>query len=154
MKMVFLCASSTHSHVRAFPCLQAPMHPSKANMLHFSRSDRHVYVQSHSHLTLTAVVSRAVFLLTSPDQLILLLQIKQALADVAVELGVNIRTSCKVVRVTTTAAQGKGRQRVTGVVLESGEELAADVCVSNRCVVHVCFMCVCMCVCVCVRACV
>jgi len=61
-------------------------------------------------------------------------QVKQGLADVAVELGVKIRTSEKVVRVNTASMeQGLGsKHRATGVLLESGEELFADVVISNR----------------------
>lgn len=63
--------------------------------------------------------------------------VKNALADVAVELGVDIRTLSKVTRVNTiTGASGK--PQVTSVELESGDVIAADVCVSNRCVERVC----------------
>ncbi|KAF5837922.1 phytoene dehydrogenase [Dunaliella salina] len=61
-------------------------------------------------------------------------QVKQALADVAEELGVEIRTSERIVRVNTVSSQQglKSSHRATGVLLENGEELSADVVISNR----------------------
>jgi hypothetical protein len=70
-------------------------------------------------------------------------QIQDALLRVAISLGVRVRTSAKVVGINTQGASPSGasqdkakgpvEQRVTGVTLDTGEVLEADVVVSNRC---------------------
>ena len=62
------------------------------------------------------------------------LQVRDSLATVCRQLGVQVRTGCQVVSIDTQQGPGPGRgpQVVVGVTLKDGEKLAANIVVSNR----------------------